>query len=129
MFSDPLSLTGNTSGGNSDLPRINIDAGLGEFNKYSTDASKKATIKHTSFKAKGAALATDRHTFIVEQLIKRTDTSSSVGYVMVPYKAYIVIEHDSNAILAELAEIVANCINFVNPADTGVLQKLMNKEV
>ena len=130
MFNDPLPLTGKTSAGDANLPRINIDAGLGEFNKFSSDASKKATIKHSAYKVKGNSLQTERHTMMVEQILKRTDATNSLGYITVPYKAYIVIEHDSNAALGELAEVVANVAKFIDPSsDTTNLSRLMNKEV
>lgn len=130
MFNDPLTLTGITVAGNASLPRINIDSGLGEFNKYDSSLSKKATIKHTSFKPKGALLETSRHTVIIDSIVKRTDATNSLGYVLVPYKCYIVIEHDSNASLAELSEVVANAANFVDPTtDTTNLSRLMNGEV
>lgn len=128
MFNDPLVLTGATSAGNVSLPRINIDSGLGEFNKFTTSEARSATIKHTSYKAKGM-LATQRHTVICERVIKRVDATNSNGYINVPYKAYIVIEHDDNAVIGELAEVVANVTNFIPTDNNTVLSQLMNREV
>lgn len=129
MFNDPLSLAGKTPAGSLTLPRINIDAGLGEFSKFSPDISAKLQVKHSSYKAKGATSATNRHTLLLEKGTRVASAVSSDGYLHIPYKVYMVIEHDSNAILNDLAEVVANVTNFFPTDSTANLEKLMNGEV